>query len=79
MEIFSQETLQFVESHTMLFVLLFVWSLFWKGVALWKSARLSHKWWFLIILVVNSVGIVDIIYIYFIARRYKVESKETDN
>lgn len=45
-------------------------------MALWKSARLSHKWWFLIVLVVNSVGIVDIIYLYFVARRYKVEAQE---
>jgi len=76
MEIFSQETLQFIGSHTLLFGLLFIWSLFWKGMALWKSARLSHKWWFLIVLVVNSVGIVDIIYLYFVARRYKVEAQE---
>lgn len=77
MEIFSQETLQFIEAHPVLLSVLFAWSLFWTGMALWKSARLSHKWWFLIVLVVNSVGIVAIIYLYFIARRYSVETKET--
>jgi len=76
MEIFSQETLTFIGSHILLFSVLFVWSLFWTGMALWKSARLSHKWWFLIVLVVNSVGIVAIIYLYFVARRYKIETKE---
>ncbi len=58
------------------FVLAQVWSLIWKGIALWKSAQLSHKKWFVILLLVNSLGILDIIYIRFIARRYTVETVE---
>ena len=52
---------------------LLVWSLIWKGLALWKAARLSSKWWFIILLVVNTFGILEIIYIYFVARKYMVE------
>ena len=51
------------------FIVLLVWSIAWKGVALWKSARLSHTWWFVILLVVNTAGILEIIYIFFIAKR----------
>jgi hypothetical protein len=51
------------------------WSLAWKAVALWKSARLSHKVWFGIMLVANTVGILEIIYIFAIARKYTVETK----
>lgn len=47
-----------------------------KGVALWKSARLSQKWWFTVLLVVNTLGILDLIYIFFVAKKYKVETKE---
>lgn len=59
-----------------MFLLLLAWSLVWKGIALWKSARLSHKWWFVIIIVANTVGILEIIYIFFVARKYSVETKE---
>ncbi len=52
-----------------LFVLMLLWSLAWKGVALWKSARLHHKWWFVALLLVNSIGLLEIIYIFLIARR----------
>ncbi|MBI3632658.1 MAG: hypothetical protein HY226_00020 [Candidatus Vogelbacteria bacterium] len=29
-----------------LIILLIVWSLIWKGMALWRAARLGHKEWF---------------------------------
>ena len=53
--------------------LLLVWSMVWKGMALWKAARRSHKWWFIILLVVNTIGILEIIYIYFVADKETVE------
>ena len=59
-----------------LFILLLIWSIIWKGLALWKAARLSNKWWFLALLVVNTLGILEIIYIYFVARNYTVETEE---
>ncbi len=46
-----------------LFILLMVWSLIWKGMALWRSARLKQKIWFIILLVLNTFGILDIIYL----------------
>jgi Family of unknown function (DUF5652) len=59
-----------------LLVLVTVWSLPWKGVALWKSARLSHKKWFIAMLIINTFGILEIIYIFWIAKNYKVEEVE---
>lgn len=56
--------------------ILLVWSMIWKGIALWKSARLSQKWWFVILLIVNTFGILEIIYIFLIAKKYKVETVE---
>jgi methionyl-tRNA synthetase len=54
-----------------------VWVLPWKGIALWKSARLSHKKWFIVLLIVNTFGILDIVYIYFVAKKYTVETIES--
>lgn len=41
-----------------------IWSLVWKGLALWKSSKKDHKIWFIVLLVVNTVGILEILYIY---------------
>jgi len=57
-----------------LIIVITLWSIPWKGLALWKAARVSHKKWFVILLIVNTIGILDIIYIYFIARKYSVET-----
>lgn len=53
---------------------LVVWTIPWKGVALWKAAQLSHKKWFIVLLVMNTLAILDIIYIFFVAKKYTVET-----
>jgi len=72
----------FMNENPVIFVALLIWSLAWKGVALWKSARLSHKTWFIALLIVNTIGILEIIYIYFVARKYslvtRIESAEDE-
>ena len=43
---------------------LLVWSIIWKGLALWHAGRKGQPWWFVILLVVNTVGILEIIYLF---------------
>ncbi len=62
---------------TWLIIVVLVWSMAWKGVALWKAARLSQKKWFILLLVANTLGILEIIYIRFVARKYTVETVES--
>lgn len=50
-----------------------LWTLVWKGLALWRAAGLRQKWWFVAMLIVNTLGILEIIYIFLVARNYKVE------
>lgn len=57
-------------------VLIVLWSLPWKGMALWKAAQLSQKKWFIALLLLNTFGILDIIYIHFVAKKYTVETVE---
>jgi len=52
----------------LLFVVL-VWSLVWKGMALWKSAKEGSKVWFVVLLLVNTVGILDILYLYVFSKK----------
>lgn len=44
-------------------VCLAIWEGVWKLIALWRAARNSHLIWFIIIVLVNTVGILPIIYI----------------
>jgi hypothetical protein len=38
-------------------------------MALWKSAREGSKVWFVVLLVVNTVGILDILYLYVFSKK----------
>ena len=49
------------------FVLLSVlWSLLWKGLALWRAAKRGDMWWFIAFLFLNTLGILEIIYIFIV-------------
>ncbi|MDD5068333.1 MAG: DUF5652 family protein [Candidatus Pacebacteria bacterium] len=49
-------------------ILLALWSIFWKGLALWHSGRREQEWWFVILLLVNTAGILDIIYLFLVIK-----------
>ncbi len=51
-----------------LLITLAVWSLFWKGLALWHAGRRGQPWWFVILLVLNTVGILEIVYLFTICK-----------
>jgi methionyl-tRNA synthetase len=56
---------------TMLLPLILIaglWSLFWKGTALWRAARNGDGIWFIIMLLVNTLGILEIIYLFGVAK-----------
>ena len=44
------------------------WSIFWKGLALWHSARKGQQWWFMIFMVVNTLGVLEIVYLFGVAK-----------
>ena len=56
-----------------LMIILSLWSALWKGLALWKSAKLGHKVWFVVMFLLNTLGILEIIYL--IIYRNKNKSK----
>lgn len=59
-----------------LFLLFIVWTLVWTGIALWKAARAGSKPWFIALLVINSIGILEILYIFFFSKMGKKDKTE---
>jgi uncharacterized membrane protein YagU involved in acid resistance len=45
-------------------IVIVIWSAIWKLLALWKSARKGHTVWFILLALINTVGILEILYIY---------------
>jgi methionyl-tRNA synthetase len=58
-----------LETFVVLFLFAALWSIFWKGWALWIAARNTHKAWFVILLLVNTLGILEIIYIFAVGKK----------
>lgn len=63
---------QFLAQNQLALFLMVLWTLPWKGVALWKAAQLKKKWWFIVLLVVNTLGILDIFYIFVFSKPKKI-------
>lgn len=51
-----------------LVAILVIWSLTWKGVALWHAAKNLEKIWFIAILLLNTAGIAEIAYLFFFTK-----------
>jgi len=58
----------FAENQILFFIII-AWTLYWKGVALWKSARLGSQGWFIALLIINTIGILEILYIYVFSKK----------
>lgn len=61
----------FADIFWVLIFLAIVWSAVWKGIALWRAGRNGDLAWFIVLLIVNTLGILEIIYIFAFSRRKK--------
>jgi hypothetical protein len=46
-----------------LLALIVIWTIVWKGLALWRAAQRRDIVWFVVLLVVNTLGVLEIIYL----------------
>jgi methionyl-tRNA synthetase len=70
---------EFIVQNPWVIYLMAAWTLPWKGIALWKAAKNNQKIWFIIIFLLNTLAILDIIYIMFVGKEKKEEKKEVKN
>jgi methionyl-tRNA synthetase len=52
-----------------------IWSIIWKLYAVWMAARHNHKKWFVALIILNTLGILEIIYVFYIAKKSWVSVK----
>lgn len=52
-----------------LFIVILLWSIFWKLYAVWYSARNNNKGWFIVLVLVNLFGILEIIYVFGVLKK----------
>ena len=66
-------------------ILVLIWIFFWKGIALWYTAKYNQRKWFIFLVIttfpgilLNALGVVDLTYLYFFAKkRLTVEEMKT--
>jgi methionyl-tRNA synthetase len=56
-------------------LLILTWTLPWKGVALWRAAKNSHQKWFIAILILNTLAILEIVYLFYFNRKTPLSSE----
>lgn len=62
---------QFLIQNLWIIYVLLVWTLPWKGIALWKSARNKQIAWFVVLLLLNTLGLLEILYIFIFSKKKK--------
>lgn len=65
--------IQILNPYSPILYLLIVWSIMWKGIALWHSARNKQLVWYIALLILNTVGVLEIVYLIF----FKKERNES--
>ena len=54
-----------------LFFILIVAVVILKGYSLWHAAKRDEKGWFIALLIVNTMGILELIYLIFIVKKWR--------
>lgn len=76
MNISTFNTLLENPTNQLIFLLLTLWSLVWKGIALWRSSKNNQKNWFIVMLITNTFGILEIIYMFYLSKPKDKETSE---
>jgi len=52
-------------------IIISIWSAIWKGFALWRAAINKQKAWFIVMFIVNTAGILEILYLFVFSKQKK--------
>lgn len=66
-----------INSSLLIILAIVLWTIPWKGVALWRAARNNQKAWFVAMLILNTIAVLEIIYIFFFSKKKEGEHQDT--
>jgi len=55
--------------HQSIWALAIIWALVWKAWSLWIAARKNQKIWFGALLLINTMGILEILYVFIFSKK----------
>ena len=58
-----------IQNKLWVVIVAMLWVLPWKGYALWTASRKGSKRWFIALVLLNTFAILDIFYIFYIAKK----------
>ena len=68
--------IEWVNTHILATIIILgiiaIWDIIWKLTAMWKASKRGSKVWFVLLMVINSLGILPILYHLF-AKDDKIE------
>jgi hypothetical protein len=73
-QLMSQTILTIISQNSWLIPLI-IWSSIWKMIVLWKSARNNHLTIFIIVMFLNTIGILEICYLIYLYYKNKKQIK----
>jgi hypothetical protein len=53
-------------------IIVVLWDVVWKGIALWKSSKAGSLKWFVALLLLNTAGLLPILYLLFFAKKKRI-------
>lgn len=72
----KNKMLEYIYQNPLIFGIILLWNVPWKGVALWKAARNRQKIWFILLLIVNTMAILEIIYLFIFCEPKEDKNKD---
>lgn len=59
----------FIQQYPYVLIIFSLWELVWKALALWRASRNNQRYWFTALLIINTVGILPIVYLKFFQKK----------
>ena len=54
-----------------LMIILGVWDIVWKLIAMWHAAKNGHTGWYVVLAIINSLGILPMLYLFVVCKSVK--------
>jgi hypothetical protein len=75
---YSPFTPELVSIFIPIILIAVLWTIVLKGYSLWYAAHANQKWWFIAILVINTLGILEIVYLIWYRPKSPTKTKEVE-